>query len=143
MAGKIGGFWLAEITSDQSGAQSKSAGATAQLQRLIRLPAVMRWVAVLGIFVVVLIICLAAWGPDMDFPSEVSMEKDGVSESREISRLISDEIKKGTTWLVRNWGSMFDGIDKAITLTMVQLEDGLRWIPWPATFLASGGNGSW
>jgi glycine betaine/proline transport system permease protein len=126
---------LAEITSDQSGAQSKSAGATAQLQRLIRLPAFMRWVAVLGIFVVVLIVCLAAWGPDMDFPSEVSMEKDGVSEPREISRLISDEIKKGTTWLVRNWGSMFDGIDKAITLTMVQLEDGLRWIPWPATFL--------
>ena len=96
----------------------------------------MRWVAVLGVFVVVLIGCLIAWGPNMDFPSEVSQEEDGVSEPKEISRIISDEIKEGTTWLVRNWGSMFDGIDKAITVTMVNLEDALRWIPWPATFIA-------
>ena len=127
---------MAEISSDQSGAQSEPAGPTNRLQRLIRLPVFMRWAAVLGIFLVALIVCLAAWGPNMDFPSKVPMEKDGVSDSREISRVISDEIKKGTTWLVRNWGSMFDGIDKVITLTMVNLEDGLRWIPWPTTFLA-------
>ena len=127
---------MAEITSDQSGAQSEPAGTTAHLQRLTRLSGYMRWAAVLGLFLVVLVICLASWGPNMDFPSEVSMEKDGVSEPKEISRLISDEIKAGTTWLVRNWGSMFDGIDKAITITMVQLEDALRWIPWPATFIA-------
>ena len=36
---------------------------------------------------------------------------------------------------MRNWGSIVDGIDKVITITMVNLEDALRWIPWPATFI--------
>lgn len=105
-------------------------------ERFNRRPGMVRWGAVLAATIAVLAICLIAWGPNMDFPSRVSKEKDGVSEPREISRIISDEIKVGTTWLVRNWGSMFDGIDKAITITMVHLEDGLRWIPWPATFMA-------
>ena len=38
--------------------------------------------------------------------------------------------------MVRNWGGMFDGIDLFITYTMVGLEDSLKWIPWPAAFLA-------
>ena len=33
---------------------------------------------------------------------------------------------------------MFDGIDYFITYTMVGLEDALKWIPWPATFVAVG-----
>ena len=137
---------MADITRDSTGAQtglggvdepgfSPLSGVTVLAQRFARGPSFLRWAAVLGIFLVALIVCLIAWGPSMEFPSEVSRETDGVSEPTEISRIISDEIKKGTTWLVRNWGSMFDGIDKAITITMVNLEDGLRWIPWPATFL--------
>ena len=77
------------------------------------------------------------WGPAMDFPSEVNQKQaDGTVESVQIGRLISSQIKAGTTWLVRNWGGMFDGIDYVITYAMVSLEDGLRWIPWPATFMA-------
>ena len=33
---------------------------------------------------------------------------------------------------------MFDGIDYFITFCMVRLEDGLKWIPWPAFFIAIG-----
>ena len=127
---------MAEITGNESGSQSESGGATALMQRLAHGPAALRWAAVLGLFLVVLIVCLIAWGPNMDFPSEVSRTEDGVSEPTEISRVISDEIKGGTDWLVRNWGSMFDGVKWVITRAMVNLEDGLRWIPWPATFLA-------
>lgn len=128
--------YVAEITGNESGAQSETGGPTALMQRLVSGPSILRWVGVLAVVLVVLIVCLVAFGPNMDFPSEVPRETNGVSEPTEISRVISDEIKKGTTWLVRNWGSMFNGIDKAITVTMVNLEDGLRWIPWPATFLA-------
>ena len=120
----------------EESALSSTNEVTGLVGQLSRRPGFLRWGAALAVVLVSLIICLVVWGPDMDFPSKVSQEKDGVSESREISRIISDEIKAGTTWLVRNWGSMFDGIDKAITITMVHLEDALRWIPWPATFIA-------
>ena len=138
---------MAEITRNDTtppagtGAEPESAPAyaTASLQLLRRKTGLVRWLAALSAVLVVLIVCLIAWGPEMDFPSEVSRERNGVSQPTEISRIISDEIKKGTTWLVRNWGSMFDGIDKAITITMVNLEDALRWIPWPATFIAVAG----
>ena len=126
---------MADIDGREPGTGSGPDEPTGILQRLSRRPSLMRWLAIFAVFLVVLIVCLAAWGPNMDFPSEIPRDNDGVSEATEISRVISDEIKKGTTWLVRNWGSMFDGIDKAITYTMVNLEDGLRWIPWPATFL--------
>ena len=129
--------YVAEITGNESGVQPEPGRVANLVNWLSRGPSALRWIAVAGVFLVVLIICLIAFGPNMDFPSEISLETaEGVSEPTEISRIISDEVKKGTTWLVRNWGSMFDGIDKAITLTMVNLEDGLRWIPWPATFLA-------
>ena len=128
---------MAEITGNEPGVQPEPGRAANLVNWLSRGPSALRWIAVAGVFLVVLIVCLIAFGPNMDFPSEISLETaEGVSEPTEISRIISDAVKEGTTWLVRNWGSMFDGIDKAITLTMVNLEDGLRWIPWPATFLA-------
>ena len=138
---------MADITRDNTGAQTDSDGAaesdhsppngvTALSERFSRRPGFVRWAAALAVALAALIICLIVWGPNMDFPSEVPQEEDGVSEPKQISRIISDEIKEATSWLVRNWGSMFDGIDKAITITMVNLEDALRWIPWPATFIA-------
>ena len=125
-----------DLSRTEGPAQSSTGGATYWVERVGRSPGTARLAAVVIAVLTVLIISLIAWGPDMDFPSEVSLEEDGVSEPKEISRIISDEIKAGTTWLVRNWGSMFDGIDKVITITMVNLEDALRWIPWPATFIA-------
>ena len=101
------------------------------------LPAIYQWVIGLVVVVAILMVSLAFWGPDMDFPSEINqIQDDGSQKSVQISRLISTKIKVGTTWLVRNWGGMFNGIDALITYTMVALEDGLRWIPWPATFAA-------
>ena len=101
------------------------------------LPAIYQWVIGLVVVVAILMASLAFWGPDMDFPSEINqIQDDGSQKSVQISRLISTKIKAGTTWLVRNWGGMFNGIDALITYTMVALEDGLRWIPWPATFAA-------
>ena len=138
---------MADISREDASTQTNMDGAedsalananavTSFMDRVRSRPGIVRWGSSVVAVLAVLIICLIAWGPDMDFPSEVPQEENGVSEPKEISRIISDEIKEATTWLVRNWGSMFDGIDKAITITMVNLEDALRWIPWPATFIA-------
>ena len=104
---------------------------------LATLPGSFRWLAGLAVFVIVLLVTLVGWGSDMEFPSEVNqVQDDGTVEGVEISKIISTEIKTGTTWMLRNWSGMFDGIDYSITYTMVVLEDALRWIPWPATFAA-------
>ena len=96
-----------------------------------------RWLIGLAVVVIMLIVCLLAWGSNMDFPSKVDQRQDdGTQKATEINRIISAEIKDITTWLVRNWGGMFDGIDKIITITMVHLEDALKWIPWPVTIAA-------
>ena len=139
---------MAEITEDDgrdraqfdsaiTTESSKSEAAATLIRRLAQGPSFLRWAAVLAVFLVVLIVSLIAWGPNMDFPSEVNqVQDDGSHKEVEINRIISVEIKDWTTWLVRNWGGMFNGIDKAITVTMVYLEDGLKWIPWPALIAA-------
>ena len=131
---------MAEITGNESGAQSESGGPTALMQRLARGPSTPRWIAVAGVFLVALIVCLIAWGPNMGFPSEVQMlQDDGTYEATEINQIISVEVKTGTNWLVSNWGGMFDGVDYFITVCMVWLEDTLKWIPWPVLFLGMSG----
>ena len=125
-----------------------SPGAPAPLSRSRAIPPFLRWLAAAALVVVVLIVSLLAWGPGMDFPSEVNRQQtDGSLKSVEISRIISKEIKNATEWMVRNWGGMFDGIDFFITYTMVAFEDFLKWLPWPALFVAvtalAFGMGGW
>jgi glycine betaine/proline transport system permease protein len=73
----------------------------------------------------------------MDFPSEISQSQaDGDRQSVQINRLIAKEIKALTTWMTAHWGGMFDAFDYLITYTMVYFEDILKWIPWPAIFVA-------
>lgn len=127
---------MEDITGNELGGESESNGTSALIKRVASGRSVWRGAAVALVFLVALIVCLIAWGPGMDFPSKVNRpQEDGTIKDVEINRLISVEIKDWTSWLVRNWGGMFDGIDKAITVTMVQLEDGLKWIPWPASIL--------
>ena len=103
-------------------------------------PTLYKWGGSLAAVVLVLAVSLAVWGPGMDFPSTIPQQQaDGTSKDVEISRVIATEIKRWTTWLVRNWGRMFDVFDFSITYTMVVLEDTLKWIPWPAAFLAIAG----
>ena len=125
-------------TGESIGAESESR-TSSRLSPLNPIRAWYRWLAGVAAVVVVLVVCLLAWGPGMEFPSEVNrVQDDGSVKAVQISRIASTEIKSGTTWLLRNWAGMFDGIDYLITYTMVGLEDALKWIPWPATFVAVG-----
>ena len=127
---------MAETIGNESGVQPEPGGVNGLLNRLVRRPSSLRWIAVAGVFLVALIVCLIAWGPNMGFPSEVQvLQDDGTYEATQINQIISSEVKTGTNWLVSNWGGMFDGVDYIITICMVWLEDTLKWIPWPVLFL--------
>ena len=136
---------MASITSDQSDPQTSSSQTDTEVSNQERqihrrnVPVIYRWAIALAATAAALLVCLVFFGPDMDFPSKVNQQQaDGTQKAVEINRIISAKVKDMTTWLVRNWGGMFDGIDKAITLTMVYLEDALKWIPWPVVIIAVG-----
>ena len=126
---------MAEITGNESNAPAEPGGAKSVIRRLSAgaIPLRWRWGVALVFVLAILAICLLIWEAGMDFPSKVNrVQDDGTYKDVEINRVISIEIKDWTTWLVQNWGGMFNGIDKAITVAMVNLEDALKWIPWPA-----------
>ncbi len=126
-----------EFETEESSGQEARPKASWGVHLLAAVPGRYRWLAGLAVVAVVLVVCLVGWESGMDFPSKVNqVQDDGSDKNIEINRIISGHIKDATTWLVGNWGGMFDGIDKAITVTMVQLEDGLKWIPWPVTMAA-------
>ena len=143
---------MASVTGDNTSASagaeqpaspesSQAAGGTKSMSSTWgSMPAVYKWGAGLLVTVIALVLCLVVWGPGMEFPSTITQQQpDGSSKEVEISRAISTEIKSATTWLVRNWGGMFDGIDLSITYAMVGLEDALRWVPWPVAILIIAG----
>ena len=136
---------MAAITGDPNDAtapapsESQNAAQAARAV-LARIPQLYRWAAGIALILIVLVVSLVFGGPGMEFPSTIEqIQSDGSVKAVEISRIISAHVKTGTTWLVRNWGGLFDGIDLFITYAMVWLEDGFKWIPWPASFLLIGG----
>lgn len=73
--------------------------------------------------VVCLVLCLAIWGPGMDFP---------VAWGASIGR----EVDEWVLWLTREASWLFDGVKTGITKVLVAIEDFLLWVPWPAVVLA-------
>ena len=136
---------MASITSDQPDPQTSSSQTdteTTPQQRQVNrrnLPVIYRWAIGFAATLIVLIVCVFVWEPNMDFPSTLRLAQDSDTDKpTQINQIISSEVKVWTTWLVRNWGGMFDGVDYFITFCMVWLEDSLKWIPWPAFFVAMG-----
>ncbi len=88
---------------------------------------------VVGLLAVILLaaICLTFWDPD-------GFGRKGMEFPADIGKPIAGSVKDGTKWLIREWGGMFDGVDYAITIVTVWLEDTLLWIPWPSLVLLIG-----
>ena len=78
--------------------------------------------ALIGL-VVCLIVCLAFWGPGMDFPAEWG---------KPIGGWVDDRI----LWLTREASWLFNGIKTVIIKVLVTIEDFLLWMPWPVVILA-------
>ena len=75
--------------------------------------------------IVCIIVCLAIWGPGMNFPAEWG-------------RPIGSQVDEWILWLTVEASWFFDGIKTIITRVLVTIEDFLLWIPWPAVILLVG-----
>ena len=91
----------------------------------IRLTPVQGMVLGLGGLGLVTLVSYLAWGSNMVFP-------------KDLGRDIGLEIDDGVKWLTREGDWLFDGIKVVILKVLLNLRDGLLWLPWPATITAIG-----
>ena len=88
-----------------------------------------------------LIICLAIWGPGMDFPTTVStseVETSGggtVTLTKTVRQVTGGAIDDVVDWLTVEASWLFDGLSDAITYALIFIEDVLKWLPWPVIVL--------
>ena len=88
-----------------------------------------------------LIICLAIWGPGMDFPTTVStseVETSGggtITLTKTVRQVTGGAIDDVVDWLTVEASWLFDGLSDAITYALIFIEDVLKWLPWPVIVL--------
>ncbi len=113
-------------------------GAESPRFALSAIPPLYIWIAGVASVVVVLALCLAIWGPGMDFPTTVAQvqSSDGsTSFPRSLRDVTGDAIDGGTKVLTTNGRWLFEGIKDGITYALLYIEGGLKWLPWPAVVL--------
>ena len=101
-------------------------------------PAKYWWLGGAVLVIAVMIISLAIWGPGMEYPTTVTYvaSSDGsTSFPRSLRDVTGDAIDAGTKWVTVKGAWLFGGIKTAITYALNYLEDGLKWLPWPALVL--------
>ncbi len=117
-----------------SGAKPRLRRALAALSRL----GFRRW-AGLGAALLGLVICLAVWGPEMEYPTTVStssLEGTTLETTRSVRDVTGGAIDDAVNWMTREGGWLFDGLSAAVSRALVNIEKGLKWLPWPALVLA-------
>ena len=107
----------------------------------VSIPNRYKWAAGFLAVLAVLVGSLAIWGPEMEFPTTVSKQyiaSDGgrhIEVERTLRKVTGDAINAGVKWLTVEVDWLFDGIATPITYALNYIEDGLKWIPWPALVL--------
>ena len=105
-------------------------------------PAWHRWVAYAAVLLVTLIVALAAWGPNMDYPTTVSSNEvetspgNTITLTRSVRDVTAETIDDIVSWITREGSWLFSGISTAITYSLKYIETALKWLPWPVTVLA-------
>lgn len=134
---------MAAITTERTDASSPSTGQTpagtpSTLDTLKNLPQIYWWAAGIASVIIVLVVSLLIWGPGMEFPTTVaySVSSDGSTQfPKSLRSVTGSAIDDGTKWLTSNGRWLFDGIKNGITYALRYIEDGLKWLPWPAVVL--------
>ena len=101
----------------------------------------LRWLAGLGTVLLVLIICLVAWGPDMEYPTTVStsqIEGTNVEVAKSVRDVTGSNIDEAVRWLQREGAWLFGGLNEAVVFVLIKIEQGLGWIPWPVLVVGIG-----
>ena len=123
---------IARARAAQSAAGISSLGA-----RLAALPRLYQWAIRLSVVVIVLLVCVWAWGPGMEFPTTVSTSEvptDGgttITLKKSVRQVTGTWIDDRVDWLTREADWMFGGISSGVAYSLVSIEDALKWVPWP------------
>ena len=128
-----------DIEGAQSGARSVS-----PRDGLMALHSRVPWLASVVAVLAVLVASLLVWGPEMGFPTTLSESEAPTSSDRTVTlqRTVrgatGDTIDNAVDWLTDEGDWLFDGVSDAIVYTLLNIEDALKWVPWPAIIVALG-----
>ena len=120
---------------------------------LANLPRRYFWAAGAALVLLVLLVSLYAWGPEMAFPTTVSSTQQTTSSGnvitldKSIRQVTGNAIDDAVRWVTREGSWLFDGLSDGITYSLIYIEKVLKWTPWPALIvglaLASFAVGRW
>ena len=102
------------------------------------------WLAGVVAVLAVLVASLLVWGPEMGFPTTLSESEAPTSSDRTVTLqrtlrgATGDTIDNAVDWLTDEGDWLFDGVSDAISYTLLNIEDALKWVPWPAIIVALG-----
>ena len=124
------------------------------LSAIVRsMPTVWKWALAFAAILILLVVCLALWGPGMEFPTTVSTSAvpteggNNIILEKTVRQVTANAIDTAVKWITREAGWLFDGLSDAVTYALIYIERGLKWIPWPALIvglaLASFAVGRW
>ncbi len=86
----------------------------------------------------VLILSLLLWGTEMEFPTTVSTSEipttggGSITLERTVREVTSGAIDDAVNRITKDGSWLFDGLSAAVDVVLVQIENGLKWVPWPA-----------
>ena len=101
-------------------------------------PSAYAWIIGMAVVLVVLLVSLLVWGPEMGFPTTISQQAstDGsVTLDRSVRDVTSEAIDDTVSWLTREAAWFFDGVSTAVDYALIYIERVLKWLPWPAAVL--------
>lgn len=145
---------MASLTRDESnlqpaGSQSAtpetgraSAPAPSLLSSIRSLPVIYQWAAGLAAVVIVLVASLALWGPEMEFPTTVSIREiptgggSTIQLEKTVRQATGETIDAGVKWLTVKGSWLFDGVKTGVQRGLNHIEDVLKWVPWPVLVVA-------
>ena len=100
------------------------------------------WLPGAAAVLVVLVVSLLVWGPGMEFPTTVSQSEVPTAGTRTLTldrtvrEVTGDVIDDGVDWVTEEGDWLFDGMSDGVAHALLTIEDGLRWVPWPAAIAA-------
>ena len=131
---------MAEITGQRMDTQTRENQSGGVIGLRLLKPQMIRFTVGLGV-VVLLVVCLAVWGPGMAYPTTVSSSEITTSSGGtiELTKTVRDvtgtAIDDAVRWVTREGSWLFDGLSVAVTHALINIEKVLKWIPWPVIIL--------
>ena len=119
-------------------------GAAQRLATLSGLPPRYRWAGGVAAVLLVTLASLVFWGPEMGFPTTVSQSDVAtggggtLTLDKTVRETTGEAIDDAVDWLTRQFDWVFAALSDATAWAIVNIEDGLKWVPWPTVVVALG-----